>query len=173
VNKTQSFCENIFYCFIFLLGIAVFLNCSGFQPLPRYTTKPLNVPKFVLPVKNFKSYRISSKFGAPRDGGSRKHKGIDISGNVGENIFAIADGKITFSGWKNGYGNVIDISHGNGWVSRYAHNLENLKIKQDKIKAGETIAKLGNTGVSSGPHLHLEIWKNGEAKNPLLFIYPK
>ena len=99
-----------------------------------------------------------------------KHFGIDIVNIEGTPIFATADGQVVFSGFSNDFGNSIILDHQNGYLSHYYHNQENFFKRGDSVKAGDVIAKLGNTGMSTGPHLHFEIWKDGEPADPLLYF---
>ncbi len=110
---------------------------------------------------------ISSDFG--RRGG-RPHEGIDISGQVGTGIVAAEAGTVIRAGWYSGYGKCIDISHGSGVITRYGHLYSIDVSKGQVVSRGEFIGELGNTGYSSGPHLHFEVRVNGEAYNPLNFI---
>ncbi|MHA3047500.1 M23 family metallopeptidase [Riemerella anatipestifer] len=98
------------------------------------------------------------------------HKGIDIAVSIGKDIKSAAAGTILFAGEKSGYGKCVIISHGNGLATLYGHLSQVLVKTNDKIKAGETIAKSGNTGRSTGPHLHYEVHKNGTPINPKLFL---
>ena len=99
-----------------------------------------------------------------------KHFGIDVVNIEGTPIFAIADGQIVFSDFSDDFGNFIIIDHQNGYISHYYHNQENFFKKGDTVKAGDVIAKLGNTGMSTGPHLHFEIWKDGNSIDPINFF---
>ena len=99
-----------------------------------------------------------------------KHFGIDVVNIEGTPIFAIADGQIVFSDFSDDFGNFIIIDHQNGYLSHYYHNQENFFKKGDTVKAGDVIAKLGNTGMSTGPHLHFEIWKDGNSIDPINFF---
>lgn len=117
--------------------------------------------------------RITSRFGYRRDpftGRSKFHEGIDIANAVGTPIYSTADGVATFSERNGGYGNQIIINHGNGFVTVYAHNYKNLVGVGDIVKKGQLIAYLGNTGRSTGPHLHYEIRKNGKVINPINYF---
>ncbi|GBD39443.1 Murein DD-endopeptidase MepM [bacterium HR37] len=117
--------------------------------------------------------RISSHFGMrfhPVYGNMDFHKGIDIAAPIGTEIRPIKEGKVIFSGEKPGYGNVIVIDHGNGLVSKYAHNKANLVKEGDSVDSNTPIAILGNTGTSTGPHLHLEVIYHGKSINPLELI---
>ena len=99
-----------------------------------------------------------------------KHFGIDIVNIEGTPIFATADGQVVFSGFSNDFGNSIILDHQNGYLSHYYHNQENFFKRGDSVKAGDVIAKLGNTGMSTGPHLHFEIWKDGNSIDPIIFF---
>ena len=99
-----------------------------------------------------------------------KHLGIDIVNIEGTPIFATADGQVVFSGFSNDFGNSIILDHQNGYLSHYYHNQENFFKRGDSVKAGDVIAKLGNTGMSTGPHLHFEIWKDGNSIDPINFF---
>ena len=116
---------------------------------------------------------ITSGFGRRVDpivGGSQFHKGIDFEADVGDPVLAVADGVVSFAGVRSGYGNVIEIDHGNGYVTRYAHNSRLEHHVGELIRAGQEIAKAGSTGRSTGAHVHLEVWKNGQAVNPRNFL---
>lgn len=116
---------------------------------------------------------ITSGFGYRRDpfnGHAAMHSGIDFKGAIGSPIFAAADGRVTFAGWKSGYGKAIEITHGNGMLTRYAH-LSRIDVKVGQpVAAGTTIGGLGNTGRSTGPHLHFEVRINDRAVNPRPFL---
>jgi len=116
---------------------------------------------------------ITSGFGRRVDpivGGSQFHKGIDFEADVGDPVLAVADGVVSYSGARSGYGNVIEIDHGNGYVTRYAHNSRLERHVGELIRAGQEVAKAGSTGRSTGAHVHLEVWKNGQAVNPRNFL---
>lgn len=116
---------------------------------------------------------ISSYFGYRRDpfnGGGAMHNGIDFKGPVGSPIYAAAKGTVTFVGWKGGYGKTVEIQHGNGMMTRYAHMSRfDVKVGQT-MEAGETIGGIGSTGRSTGPHLHFEVRVNDRAVNPRKFL---
>lgn len=102
---------------------------------------------------------------------TRPHKGIDIAAPVGEPILAPAKGHVRFSGNKpGGYGNVVEIDHGYGYVTRFAHASKLLAKKGQQVERGEAIAEVGATGLVSGPHLHYEVEINGKPVDPLNFI---
>lgn len=116
---------------------------------------------------------ITSGFGYRRDpfnGHGAMHAGIDFKGPMGSPIYAAADGRVTFAGVKSGYGNAIEITHGNGMLTRYAH-LSRIDVKVGQpVAAGTTIGGLGSTGRSTGPHLHFEVRINDRAVNPRPFL---
>lgn len=113
------------------------------------------------------SGRITSPWGN-RAGGF--HYGIDIAAPVGTSIRAADAGTVVFSGWSGAYGNMIDIDHGNGVMTRYAHNSANLASVGQKVSAGEVIGRVGSTGRSTGPHVHFEVRINGQARNPMNYL---
>lgn len=122
------------------------------------------VLKFLKPVQNA---FISSPFGF-RWG--RPHQGIDMAAPSGTPIVAAEGGKVVFSGWKQGYGSFVALDHGYGYVTHYAHCSKILVKVGDKVKKGQLIAKVGNTGRSTGPHLHFEVVAKGVHQNPSKFI---
>ena len=116
---------------------------------------------------------ISSKFGrrlSPFTGLSEFHKGLDIATRSGSPVLATANGVVTFSGTKGLFGKMIIIDHGHGMVSRYAHASKLLKKRGETVKRGETISLVGNTGRSTGSHLHYEVHLNGIPVNPERYI---
>ena len=116
---------------------------------------------------------IASYFGGrpdPFNGASAFHSGIDVDAPAGTDIHAVAEGVVTFDGQRPGYGNVIEIDHGNGYMTRYAHNARNLAKVGDRVHVGQTVAKVGSTGRSTGTHVHFEVWLNGRALNPIAFV---
>jgi murein DD-endopeptidase MepM/ murein hydrolase activator NlpD len=117
--------------------------------------------------------KISSGFGYRRDpfnGGGAMHSGLDFKGPVGSPIHAAAKGKVSFVGWKSGYGKTVEISHGNGLMTRYAHMSRFDAAEGDEVTAGELIGGIGSTGRSTGPHLHFEVRINNRAVNPRKFL---
>ncbi len=116
---------------------------------------------------------VSSPFGLRADpftGEKRLHKGIDLAMPKGSPISAVAAGKVVYSGHANGYGNTVVLDHGNGIITRYAHNQVNLVSVGDAVEAGQEIALVGSTGRSTGPHLHFEVLQNGTAVDPSPFL---
>ncbi|MEM7780415.1 MAG: peptidoglycan DD-metalloendopeptidase family protein [Pseudomonadota bacterium] len=117
--------------------------------------------------------RVTSPYGPRRDPFTRRaamHNGIDYGGPIGSPIYSAAAGRVTFVGWKSGYGRVIDVDHGNGVLTRYAHLHRYDVAVGDVVEVGETIAGLGNSGRSTGPHLHFEVRVNGRPVNPRPFL---
>ena len=116
---------------------------------------------------------ISSYFGEREDpfsGHEAYHKGVDFAGATGSNVMAVAAGVVTWSGERTGYGNLVEINHGDGYVTRYAHNERTLVKVGETVKRGEAIALMGSTGRSTGPHVHFEVIRNGRQVDPLSFI---
>ncbi len=111
--------------------------------------------------------RISSRFG--RRWG-RMHEGLDIAVPTGTPVRAAAAGRVTFAGWSSGYGYLVKVSHGNGVETRYGHNSRILVRVGQSVDAGQVLARSGNTGNSTGPHVHFEIRMNGVAKNPASYL---
>lgn len=126
-----------------------------------------NIPSILTPP------RISSGFGKrkhPIFGKIKNHNGIDLPFPIGTPILAPANGVIIFAGWKNGFGNVVQIDHGNGYTTLFAHNSINLVHVGDHVTITTTIAKVGSTGWATGPHIHFEVRFNGDLLNPLKFL---
>ena len=116
---------------------------------------------------------ISSCFGyrrSPFTGEREFHKGLDLAADRGTEIYATADGVITFSGRKGFFGNMLMIDHGHGLITRYGHISKFLKKRGDTVYRGEPVATVGNTGRSTGPHLHYEVLLNGVPVNPDKYI---
>ncbi len=116
---------------------------------------------------------ISSYFGKrtdPFNGKTASHRGIDFAGKRGSDVVAVAGGVVTYSGPRYGYGNMVEINHGNGYVTRYAHNEQNLVAPGDQIQPGQKIALMGSTGRATGPNLHFEVWHRGRPVNPVKYI---
>lgn len=123
----------------------------------------------IRPVKGW----ISSRFGyreSPFTGRREFHRGLDIANRSGTPIIAPADGLVTYSGRKGLMGHMVTIDHGFGMVTRYGHLKEALKKKGARVKRGETIALMGNTGRSTGPHVHYEVHINGLPVNPMNYF---
>lgn len=116
---------------------------------------------------------ISSYFGERADpihGRAAHHDGIDIAGKMGSDVIAVASGVITWAGPRFGYGNMVEINHGNGYVTRYAHNQDAMVSIGETIKKGQKIALMGSSGRSTGPHVHFEVMRNGQIVDPMQFM---
>ncbi len=116
---------------------------------------------------------ISSNFGERQDpfsGHEAFHKGVDFAGSMGEDVVAVAAGVVTWAGERSGYGSMIEISHGNGYVTRYGHNQRTLVAVGQTVSRGQSVALMGSTGRSTGPHVHFEVLRNGRQVNPASFI---
>jgi murein DD-endopeptidase MepM/ murein hydrolase activator NlpD len=119
---------------------------------------------------------VSSQFGLrvdPFRGEERLHRGVDIAAPAGSPIRAAAAGKVVYSGWAEGYGNLITIDHGNGLTTRYAHNVANLVSVGQQVQTRQTVALVGSTGRSTAPHLHFEVLRQGESLDPLSMLGPR
>lgn len=113
---------------------------------------------------------ITSAFG---ERWGKMHEGIDIAGKIGDPIYSALDGKVIYAGWESGYGMVIKLSHSGNIQTIYGH-CSSLNVKAgDSVKKGQVIGKVGNTGNSTGPHLHFEVRVNGKPQNPEKYIYNK
>ena len=116
---------------------------------------------------------VSSHYGKRTDpftGDPAVHRGLDFAGPLNSVILAVAPGVVTWSGPLRGYGNLIEIDHGNGWVTRYGHNSSNYVSLGDYVKPGQTIALMGATGRATGTHLHFEVLYQGRHMNPARFV---
>ena len=103
---------------------------------------------------------------------ARPHEGIDVTAPMGAEIEAPANGIVTEVRWVDGYGNIITLDHGYGLVTRYAHCSKILVARGTRVKRGQKIALVGSTGLSTGPHLHYEVWVNGKAVDPKKYVLP-
>jgi murein DD-endopeptidase MepM/ murein hydrolase activator NlpD len=116
---------------------------------------------------------ISSYFGRRADpftGYTAVHKGVDFAGAEGTKVTAVAAGLVTYAGDRSGYGQMVEINHGNGLATRYCHNEQILVKPGDMVRKGQDLALMGSTGRSTGPHVHFEVLKNGVQVDPLRFI---
>lgn len=107
----------------------------------------------------------------PHYGTVRFHEGMDFSANIGTPVYATAEGTVTYADWKKGYGKCVIINHGYGYETLYAH-LNDYKARVgQKVVRGEQIAEVGNTGKSTGPHLHYEVHVKGHHDNPARYYF--
>jgi murein DD-endopeptidase MepM/ murein hydrolase activator NlpD len=116
---------------------------------------------------------ISSQFGSRTDpftGRLAFHKGVDFAGRAGAEVVAVASGVVIWSGQRYGYGQLVEINHGNGYVTRYAHNADNLVAVGDTVRRGQVIARIGETGRATGPNLHFEVLLHDKVVDPLTYI---
>jgi murein DD-endopeptidase MepM/ murein hydrolase activator NlpD len=116
---------------------------------------------------------LSSGYGYRKDpftGQRAWHQGVDFAGKAGGEVVAVASGVVSWSGEKAGYGIMIEVAHGDGLVTRYGHNDENLVEAGDLVRKGQAIALMGNTGRSTGPHVHFEVYKHGRPVDPSSYI---
>ena len=119
---------------------------------------------------------ISSYYGMRTDpftGKMEMHKGMDFASKAGTEIQAVASGIVTWSGKRYGYGNLVEINHGNGYTTRYGHNAELLVEIGDAVQKGDPISLMGSTGRSTGPHVHFEVLKNDRQVDPIRFVQSK
>ncbi len=138
---------------------------SGLQVLKDLVTKSPNAKPATGLKLNWPTvgYRITQYY-------TWKHHGLDIANKVGTPLYAVDDGVVEYAGWGTGYGNQVLINHGDGRKTRYAHASKLFVKKGDAVKKGETIAAMGSTGWSTGPHIHFEYIVNGVKYNPLNYL---
>lgn len=116
---------------------------------------------------------MSSGFGNRQDplsGEFSFHRGVDFAGNAGDLVIAVGAGLVTFAGYRPDYGYVVDVTHGDGYVTRYAHNARVLVRQGETVARGQRLAIMGSTGRSTGPHVHFEVLRNGTPVNPLAYL---
>jgi murein DD-endopeptidase MepM/ murein hydrolase activator NlpD len=146
------------------------------EPVTEYRLRGTKARPTWLPTGSFRwptSGRITSYFGGRRSPGgigSTNHKGIDIAVPRGTPIYAADGGTVTYAGWMSGYGYLVEINHGNGLVTRYAHNSKLLVDVGTLVDEGQKIALMGRTGRATGVHLHYEVLKDGRQVNPARFL---
>lgn len=117
---------------------------------------------------------MSSRYGRRSDpftGRIAWHAGVDFAGKEGADIVAVASGVVTWSGDRYGYGELVEINHGNGFKTRYGHCKEGLVKVGDVVKKGQVVALMGSSGRSTGPHVHFEVFKNGRTVDPAAYIH--
>ncbi len=145
----------------------------SFQELDEYfknQTSLLSSTPSVWPVRGW----VTSSFGfrkSPFTGLRERHEGLDIAARLGSPIQATADGVVAVSGRGYGYGKVVEVDHGYGLVTRYGHNSKHLVKVGDRVKRGQVIAEVGNTGRSTGAHVHYEVLLHGVPVNPKKYIF--
>lgn len=117
---------------------------------------------------------MSSRYGRrtdPFNGQVAWHSGVDFAGKLGSDVVAVAAGVVTWSGDRHGYGRMVEVNHGNGFSTRYAHNTDNLVKVGDVVKKGQVVALMGSSGRSTGPHVHFEVYKHGRPVDPAAYIH--
>ncbi len=155
------------------LLIASFKQENIFDNILKKLNEQKNLLASTPSIRPVKGGWISSGFGyrtSPFTGRREFHRGLDIANKNGTPVYATADGTITYAGKKGYYGNFISIKHGYGLVTRYGHLSKILKKRGTKVKRGDIIGNIGNTGRSTGPHIHYEVKINKVAVNPLKYI---
>lgn len=116
---------------------------------------------------------ITSNYGMRTDpftGRRTSHNGVDFTSGLGADVIAVASGVVNFAGPRNGYGTLLEINHGNGYMTRYGHNKKLLVKDGERVEKGQVVAKMGATGRATGPHVHFEVLQNGHIINPTAYI---
>jgi murein DD-endopeptidase MepM/ murein hydrolase activator NlpD len=172
-SKINSFIKNI-DTYVDKVSLKVRLEKNNYDEI-SYTLKQNEQLFDVIPAIRPCEGRIAEDFGMrmhPILKIVRMHSGVDIITDMGTKVYAPGGGTVVFAGWRGGYGLTLEIEHGFGYRTQYAH-LENLLVKEgQKLKRGDPIALTGNSGrLSTGPHLHYEVHHNGVALDPINFIY--
>jgi len=127
----------------------------------------------IMPTQGWLSSAFSRMRAHPVLHISRPHEGIDVSAPQGSPIEAPANGTVIRAGWENGYGNVVEVNHGYGIVTRFAHASKLLVNRGQRVTRGERVALVGATGLATGPHLHYEVHVNGQPVDPLRYVLPE
>lgn len=127
----------------------------------------------IMPTQGWLSSAFSSMRAHPILHISRPHEGIDVAAPMGAPIEAPANGVVVSAGWENGYGNILEISHGYGIVTKFAHASKLLVVVGQRVTRGQRVALVGSTGLATGPHLHYEVHVNGKPVDPLRYVLPE
>ncbi len=150
-------------------------SMNAVEEIKKYLAKEQNV--FLTSPSGWPAPgKISSGFGMrehPKYGGRKLHTGIDITMPKGTPLHATADGMVSFADRSGGNGNIVVIEHGHGLTTVYAHTSKNCVKPGQAVKRGDIIAYSGSTGISTGPHLHYEVWRDGQSINPAPFLESK
>jgi murein DD-endopeptidase MepM/ murein hydrolase activator NlpD len=144
---------------------------EAYDSLSSHQARLLALPS-IMPTKGWLSSAFARERVHPILHLARPHEGIDVSAPMGAEIEAPASGIVTEVKWVDGYGNMFTIDHGYGLVTRYAHCSKILVGRGQRVKRGQKIALVGSTGLSTGPHLHYEVWVNGRAQDPMRYVLP-
>ena len=160
-----------------LLDRQLYVQIKSFdelQQLARNNRDRIDHIPSIQPISSENMKKMASGYGYRRDpiyGTGRFHEGLDFAADTGTPVYATADGKVVHADWQSGYGNLLEIDHGYGYVTRYAH-LSKFKVKEgDEVKRGDLIAETGNTGKSTGPHLHYEVRYRNSPQNPINYYF--
>jgi len=116
---------------------------------------------------------ITSNYGIRTDpftGRRTSHNGVDFTSGLGADVIAVASGVVNYAGSRNGYGTLLELNHGNGYMTRYGHNKKLLVKEGERVEKGQIVAKMGATGRATGPHVHFEVLQNGRIVNPTAYI---
>ncbi|MGE0351832.1 MAG: M23 family metallopeptidase [Gemmatimonadales bacterium] len=139
--------------------------------LEQHSRRLASIPS-IMPTQGWLSSAFSSMRQHPILHIARPHEGIDVTADMGAPIEAPAAGVVIAARWENGYGNTLEIDHGYGIVTRFAHASKLLVHKGERVTRGQKIALVGNTGLATGPHLHYEVHVNGRPVDPLKYVLP-
>lgn len=160
-----------------LLAKQLYIQSRSFDDvvrLCRQHDEMLRCIPAIQPISNKDLKRTASGYGRRVDpiyGTVKFHEGMDFSANIGTEVYATGDGTVVSVGWESGYGKTIVIDHGFGYVTRYAHLNDYRTRRGRKVVRGEVIGEVGNTGKSTGPHLHYEVRIKGQAVNPVNYYF--
>jgi hypothetical protein len=152
-------------------NILVHSISEAYDSLSRHQARLAALPS-LMPTKGWLTSAFARERVHPILHLARPHEGIDITAPMGAEIEAPAAGVVTEVRWVDGYGNMLTIDHGFGIVTRYAHSSKILVARGTRVKRGQVVAHVGSTGISTGPHLHYEVWVNGKPVNPLKYVLP-
>jgi murein DD-endopeptidase MepM/ murein hydrolase activator NlpD len=144
---------------------------EAYDSLSRHQARYAATPS-IMPTKGWLTSAFARERVHPILHLARPHEGIDVSAPMGAEIEAPAAGVVTDVKWVDGYGNMLTVDHGYGLVTRYAHCSKILVVRGQRVKRGQTIARVGSTGLSTGPHLHYEVWVNGRPVDPVKYVLP-
>ncbi len=144
---------------------------EAYDSLSSHRTRLAALPS-IMPTKGWLTSAFARERFHPVLHLSRPHEGIDVTAPMGAAIEAPAAGVVTEVKWAEGYGNTLTIDHGYGVVTRYAHCSRVLVARGTRVQRGQKVALVGSTGLSTGPHLHYEVWVNGKPENPMRYVLP-
>ncbi len=170
-NKNEGISQQSFYTEQFFSSLYAIKKTIEIKPQIIAT----KIKEKIIRISNIpvKRGRLSSRFGFRKDpfhGLHRMHKGIDISAKYGSVVKPLGEGTVVFAGYKSGYGNTVELKHGNTVLTRYAHLKEFLVNIGQQVIVDDKIGLIGNSGRSTGPHLHLEVLFNGNQVDPQIFL---